>query len=178
MYTSLYTVEVERGVVWLAARSGRWAIGRYVKKSRRVQYYSPKTATFLDAEDCKKIQAVAAEQMKAPKKQPAPKKQVGSVELLFWEGERGVASVRVGGHDQELEDKERGSVGDIEAWTEIATWTVTKGLKFNRQAHPAFKRDADAIASSAHEAIRGGSGVFNPKVLPEDNIFTNQAMDI
>lgn len=193
MHTLLYTVTALHRTVWLIRREQRFKLGNYSKKKNSLTLFSPKTELFIDSEDRDAIK-------KAVAKNPDPEVEIGCVEVLFWErpDEPGLVSLRVGGHDRlrdsEDEDDLQGPrvpnvnevgeavvadgsastklpYGRMESWFEIATWTVSRGIRFNKKAHPAFRKDADALALAANEAVQGGSGVFHPKILPGSNIF-------
>lgn len=173
MYTLFYTVAVRANFVWLVREPHSWRLGKWTK-SGKLRLFSKKTDLFLDSEDRDKICRVLAKSAGDDRERI-----VGAVEVLFVRGLRGVVSIRAGGHDQADEPQDEpfprdSPHGDLHNWTEFATWSQTKGVRFNKEAHPVFRKDYEALAAAAAE-VAGGSGVFKAETGADDtSIFSGQ----
>jgi hypothetical protein len=177
MFTLFYTVAVRANFVWLVREPHSWRIGKRTK-SGKLQLFSKKTELFLDDEDLEKIRKVLVKseghrsraarthsrlRVRLPG-QDDRERTVGGVDVLFVRGERDVVSIRAGGHD----------LARFNDWTEFATWNLSNGIRFNKNAHPVFRKDKDALGAAAAE-VAGGSGVFSPQKATDDtSIFTGQ----
>ena len=131
MHTLFYTVVVKDKFLWLVRGDSRWRLGKFTLAGK-LRLFSKKVELFLDADDIAKLE-------KDGKDEPEPtlvdsegwmvkQRSLGSVEVLFAPLPDGEISIRIGGNDQERDVDDKSIHGDIEQWTEFATWTASKGV--------------------------------------------------
>ena len=176
MHTLFYTIVARDNFLWLERADSKWRLGKFTRAGK-LRLFSKKISLFLDADDIAMIEKVGS-----PKADPDPFKldgeivlkehRLGSVEVLFVRLSDGSISLRIGGNDQEIEKPEVGEpYGDVEQWTEFATWSVDKGMRFAQCAHPVLRKDKTALSAAANE-IAGGAGVFSGELPDDASIFT------
>lgn len=150
MHTIYYTVEVRGKYVMLVRGDMSWRIGSWTK-ANKLRFWSKKVDLFLDEEDIDSIQKLNRKNTR-----------VGCVTILFKPLAKGQVAILAGACLGEPMSK----------WTELATWSASQGIRFGKVTHPAFRKDAFALAEVAKEAA-GGSGVFHPNTPGDSSIFSN-----
>jgi hypothetical protein len=138
--TLFYTVVVKHDVVWLRRVQKRYKLA--VWEDGQLSFLSPKPRPFLDEEDEARIS-------KACELEPEEFEEIGTVEITMELGEKGAVRLVAGGEH-------------------FATWSVTRGIRFEKDVHPIWKKDKEALAIGCAESLRGGSGIFEEPVKGND----------
>lgn len=140
--TVFYTVLAEEGTVWLRRAQKRYKLA--VCDDGQLNYLSPKPRPFLDEEDDARILQTC--------EAATEEEEIGTVVLTLRLGKKGSVEVLASG---EL----------------LATWSLTRGIRFSKDAHPIFRKDKDALATACLESLRGGSGIFG-EAVEGDEVFS------
>ena len=169
MHTLFYTVVVKENFLWLTRGTKEWRIGKFTLAGK-LRLFSKKVDLFLDADDISMLEKVKVsekdmiavagrDENERENVENVPSKKVGTVEILFAPLEGGtIISIRAGGS------------GNFENWTEFATWSLPKGIRFDKCAHPVFRKDKAGLSAAAGEFL-DGAGVFRAAKPEDSSIF-------